>query len=162
MKTLILLSSKYGTTEKCGSLLREKLKGEVELVNIKKGNIPELDQFDRVIIGSSVYVGKISKNISEFLLANLNTLKTKEIALFICCMAEGEEGEKEINSVYPEELLAVAIAKGCFGGEFVFSKMNFFEKLIIKKISKKDGKEDISNISEEKINKFAEKLNNAE
>ena len=52
-----------------------------------------------------------------------------------------------------------------FRGEFKFSKMNFFEKTIIKIIAKKDkslgkvdGKTDISKINEENIKVFAKSL----
>lgn len=161
MKTLIIYSSKYGTTEKCSNVLKDKLEGEVAAINIKKDSIPEIDSFDTIIIGSSVYMGKISKKINEFVVKNLGQLKGKKVALFLCCMAEGADGEKQINTVYPQELVDNAIDKELLGGEFLFSKMNFFEKFIIKKISKSDGEKDVSKVSEDKINSFAKIINAA-
>ncbi|MCD8501585.1 MAG: hypothetical protein LRY71_07830, partial [Bacillaceae bacterium] len=50
-----------------------------------------------------------------------------------------------------------AVATGLFGGEFDFSKMNFFEKMIIKMMDKKAT--DISTLSEDEIANFAKKFN---
>ena len=158
MKTLIIYASKYGCTEKCSNLLKDKLSGEVKIVDIKKENVLEIDLFDTVIIGGSIYMGRIQKVVNEFCLKNISTLKNKKLGLFICCMNENEIAEKQINSSFPEELLTSAIATEHFGGEFIFKKMNFLERIIIKKISKTSN--DKSTISEENINKFAQLINN--
>jgi len=158
MKTLIIYASKYGTTEKCGNLLRDKLHNEVEIVNIKKESIPEINTFDNIIVGGSIYMGKIQKEVYKFCLKNANVLKNKNLGFFICCMSENEAAGKQINSSFPEELLKDAVAIGCFGGEFKFKKMNFFERFIIKKISKTS--EDSSKLLQESINEFAQLMNN--
>lgn len=44
-------------------------------------------------------------------------------------MIEEQKGKAELNNVFPEELLSKAVAKEYFGGEVIFSKMNFFENL---------------------------------
>ena len=51
------------------------------------------------------------------------------------CYMDMAHGEKEFDEAYPEELRNHAMAKGLFGGEYVFEKMNFIEKFIIKKIT---------------------------
>ena len=63
----------------------------------------------------------------------------------------------ELNQNFPSELLEVAEAKGHFGGEFIFDKMNFMEKLIVKKVSKITS--NMSNILEDNIYKFAQEIN---
>lgn len=113
--------------------------------------------YDVVIIGGSVYMGQIRKEVKNFCAQYLTLLKTKKIGLFTCCMSEGEKAEKQLNDIFPKELLDIACAKECFGGEFNFNKMNFFEKFIIKKISKVD--KDVSNILQENINKFSVAIN---
>ena len=163
MKTLIIYGSKHGVTEKCSEILKDKLNGEVVLVNIKEDKIPDLDSFNNVVIGGSIYIGKIQKEISEFCSKNTNILKSKKIGIFVCCMSEGEKAISQLNGCLPKELISGAIAKEHFGGGFTFSKMNFFERFIIKMVSKKEKKtvnEDVLNIHKENINKFVLIMNN--
>jgi len=158
MKTLIIFASKHGCTENCSHLLKDKLNGEVKIVDIKKDSIPEITEFDNIIVGGSIYMGRIQKEINNFCLVNSSTLINMKLGFFTCGMSENEIAEKQINTSFPEELLTNAVAKAHFGGEFIFKKMNFFERFIVKKISKIN--KDISKISKENINKFAQLINN--
>lgn len=47
--------------EKCSKELKDKLHGEVVTVDIKKDSVPDIGLFDNIIIGGSVYAGKIQK-----------------------------------------------------------------------------------------------------
>jgi menaquinone-dependent protoporphyrinogen oxidase len=156
MSTLIIYASKYGTTEKCAKLVSEKLKDQVDLVNIKKDKNVDLTKYDKVIIGGSIYMGKIQKEVTAFCTNNLNGLKRKRIGLFICAMSEGELADKALNTSFPAELLSIATAKECLGGEFLIDKMGFLHKLIVKKVSKVT--ENKSNIAMDKIQGFAEAM----
>lgn len=165
MNTIIVYGSKYGCTEKCAEMLSKKLTGTVELCNIKKEKVPDLTQYDNVIIGGSIYVGKIQKEVTEFCLHHANTLKEKKIGLYICCM-NTKEAEMQLDHAFPEELLSNAAVKECFGGEFRFKKMNMIERFIVKMVSKSDKSgtaldtsKDISLISDESINRFVQLMN---
>ncbi len=136
MNTLIAYGTKYGCAEKCAIELSKELDSKVDIVNLKVNSKIELAKYDNVIIGGSIYIGKIQKEVTDFLNSNLNELMKKEIGLFICGMQEGEELEKEIAENFPAQLLVKAKSVKHFGGEFIFSKMNFMEKVIVKKISK--------------------------
>lgn len=162
MKSLILFGSKYGTTEDSANKLKDYLKGDVEIINIKQAKNISLNNYERVIIGSSIYAGMINKDIKSFIENNKAELVNKKLGLFTCCMSDGEKVVEQFNQNVPKEILEVAKVKENFGGEFKFSKMNFFEKTIIKMIYKKDkslgivnGKSDISKINEEAIKNFA-------
>ena len=159
MKTLIAYSSKYGCTEKCARGLSEKLSGETDLLNLKAGKPADLSRYDRVIVGGSVYMGKIQKRVSDFCIKNMDQLKSKKLGLFICCMAEGKDAEDELKRVFPQELLQAAAVADYFGGEFIFKKMNPAYRMIIKKVAKTDR--DVSNIRGENINRFAHLMNDA-
>lgn len=156
MKTLIAYASKYGTTEKCANILKTKLSGEVELHDLKEG-IPAISEYDRIVIGGSIYAGQIRKEVTAFCKEKGNELKTKEIGLFIVCMRDGKMAQEQLRAVYPQDLLNHAKASGVFGGEFKFGKMSFFDKLITKVVAKTT--EDVSNINCDNILSFAEILN---
>lgn len=170
MNTLVIYASKHGTVGRCASMLCEKLIGRVDLYKLGAGSIPDLKQYDKIIIGGSIYAGKIQKEVSRFCSKNLNALKEKKIGLFICCMNK-KGADMQLNNAFPKELTNVAMAKGSFGGEFKFKEMNFIENLITKMVSKSlakedpslviDTKKDLSLLSIENINKFATLINGA-
>ena len=156
MKTLIVYATKYGCTKECAKMLAVKLIGEVQLHNLKQG-IPAIEGYEKVVVGGSVYIGQIGKEVTQFLKEKENELKSKELGLFIVCMREGELAEQQLSTVYPQELLKHAKVKGLFGGQFKFGKMSFMDKLITRVIAKTS--EDVSNIHCENIKGFAETLN---
>lgn len=157
MKILVAYASKHGFTKDCTEKLSEKLNGEVEIKNLKLDKAIDLSQYDKVIIGGSIYAGQIQKEVKNFCAKNINELKSKKLGLFICGMNDDDKASQQINASYPQELLNCAIAKENFGGEFIFSKMNFFERFIIKKIAKTD--KDLRNLKEDNILSFVEKMN---
>ncbi|QUH27056.1 flavodoxin domain-containing protein [Serpentinicella alkaliphila] len=157
MKTLIVYSTKYGCTEKCAKKLSEKLKGSIDLVNLKEGKKIDISLYDKVIIGGSIYIGKIQNEVVNFCKDNLQKLISKKIGLFVCSMREGESIEEQIRASFPQELRLNAVAIENFGGEFIFNKMGFLDKLITKKVVKID--KDTSNILEDNINNFAQLMN---
>lgn len=160
MSTLIVYGTKYGCAEKCAKILAEKLSGDLEMYNLKERRDVDLSRYDSVIIGGSIYVGRIQKEVSEFCTKNLDSLKEKKIGLFICAMQSGDELEKELEIAFPKELSDNSIAKENFGGEFIMKKMNFLERAIVKKVSKVD--KDTSSILVENINKLAQLINEAQ
>lgn len=157
MKTLIAYCSHHGCTRKVAIELKENLGHEVELCNLKKDNVPELNEFDRIIIGGSIHAGKIQKKVSSFCNKNMQLLIEREVGLFICCMEEGESAERELEMAFPKELFNSAKARAYFGGEFNLQEMNFVEKAIVKKVA--NIEESISKIDHLAILKFSEKMN---
>lgn len=166
VKTLIVYATKHGSTEKCANMLSEKLTGQVDLINLKGTKTPDLSEYDSVIVGGSVYIGKIRKEVSGFCSESLDELKEKRLGLFICCMAEGETASEQLEKVFPQELSNVAKSKASFGGEFRFNKMNAMERFIIKKVTKSDEKyadvdlsKGLSQIDVDSIEAFARLMN---
>ncbi|MBL4937065.1 flavodoxin domain-containing protein [Clostridium sp. YIM B02515] len=157
MNTLIVYTSKYGCTEKCAELLTKELNDKVDIINLKNAGDIDISKYDKVIIGGSIYIGRIQKEVTEFCSKNLDKLKEKGIGLFICGMQEGEAINTELNQNFPSELLNIAAAKEYLGGEFIFDKMNFMEKLIVKVVSKASSNK--SNILKDNIHKFAQEMN---
>jgi menaquinone-dependent protoporphyrinogen oxidase len=159
MKTAIIYASKHGTTEKVAVSIAEKLKesNEVELFSIKKNANPDISDFGTVILGSSIYAGKASGKMKSFCAKNEQALLRKKIGLFVCGMEPSRaKRQKELVDAYPEVLSKSAVATGFLGGEFKFEEMNFFERFIIKRISKTN--ESVSRIDEHAMGVFIEKL----
>ena len=152
MKNLIIYATKHGSTKKCAELLRTKLNGKTTIVSVDDRELPDLDHFDNIVIGGSIYFGKIQKKLFKFVENNLDLLLSKRVAFFIC---SGEEKMEYIVKSFPNKLLNQAVSKQFFGGELIMSKMSFFEKIILKIIKAKD----YSRISESNIEELANNIN---
>jgi menaquinone-dependent protoporphyrinogen oxidase len=158
MKTAIVYKTKHGTTEKVANLIAKKLnKEQVDLYNLLDDSSPELGGYERIIIGGSIHVGNIQRGIKIFCEEYRDLLLDKELGLFICCM-DPDEGIRrlEFEGAFPAELREHSRACGIMGGEFLFEKMNFLEKLAVKKIAKKE--KTVSEIDRGAIKKFSEQL----
>jgi menaquinone-dependent protoporphyrinogen oxidase len=138
MPTLIVFRTTHGFTEKAVQLLMTGMKDDTTVVNLLGDTDPEISGYDRIIIGGSIHMGEIQKEIRNFCIHNIQELLTKKIGLFLCCMFEGDVEKKQFEDAFPAELRAHASATGFFGGGISFEKMNMMEKLIVKKVAKID------------------------
>lgn len=156
MKTIIIYTTNHGCTEKAVTELSQKLYGDVLRVDLRDNPSPSIAEFDRVIIGGSIHAGKIQKVVRDYCTSNLDRIQQKEVGLFICCMYEPEIAREEIKNAFPEELHQMAKTEAIFGGEFNFNKMNFMEKMLVKKIA--NVHESVSKIDHGSIEKFANRM----
>jgi len=159
MKSLIVYCSSHGTTEKVVGILSDYLAGEVVSVDLKKdNNIIDLENYDIVIIGGSIHAGMIQRRIKKFIQTYHDELVDKQLGLFLVCMREGDLAVEQFNNAYPQDLRKNSAALGLFGGEFLVSKMNFFERQVVKKV---DGiTTDQYRLDLEAIREFASRFNN--
>ena len=135
MKTIVVYASQYGTTKKCAQMIAERLPGGAELHDLNKREKVDIREYETVIVGGSIRVGRLLKPAKVFCGENEAALLQKRLGLYLCCAlpkdAEGYFGEN-VSSV----LLRHATAKGVFGGEFVTEKMGFFAKKVVEAVSK--------------------------
>lgn len=155
MNTAILFSTKHGSSARCAEILAEKAKGEVTVVNVKEKPGFSLDGYDTVILGASVYINKIQKEMSLFCSRNSGGLLKKKLGLYICSGARGEQGLSYLK-LFGEDLYAHAEVKNIFGDEVHWEDMNCFEKLITRIVSKK--KTSSSNLEMDNIQSFVEQM----
>lgn len=155
MKTAIIYASSHGTTEKVANQINTAMGGTAQLFNLKIFKSVDLSKFDQVIIGGSIHAGQMQGKVKSFCKKNLVDLLQKRVGLYMVGMNE-PEFEAEFNNGFPELLRKHAITSKCVGGEFLFEKMNFFEKLIVKKVSGID--KSISKIDENKVKELVNDL----
>ncbi|WP_042352545.1 flavodoxin domain-containing protein [Bacillus massiliigorillae] len=133
MSTLIVYSTKNGTTEKCANMLAEKLH-TTNVVNVASQSI-DIDDYETIVIGSCIRFGKILKPMENFLSENLHLLLHKQIALFICCGFQNQ-AEQHFIANFPEDLLYHAVTKQCFGGELDPNNLKGFDRFVTKIVMK--------------------------
>jgi len=93
-KTLVLYSSKYGSTKKYAEWIAAELNGDACPISDFKQNT--LAGYDAVVLGSGLYAGNI-KGI-DILINNYDTLRGKKLAIFTCGLADYTKSEN-INNI---------------------------------------------------------------
>jgi len=156
MKTLILYASTHGTSRKVAGMIAEKISNSESMVHdLKTGNLPNLDDFDKIILGGSIHAGQMQSAVKKFGSKYHDLLLKKPLGLFIVGMEKNPSNKKmEIENAFPETLRKHASMIQFAGGEFLFEKMNLLQRLIIKKISNID--QTVSSIDETAIAAFSE------
>lgn len=152
MKTAIIYATSHGTTEKVANQIKNGMvSNQVQLFNLRQNSKVDLSSFEQVVIGGSIHAGQIQGSVKAFCSKNMVDLLQKRVALFVCGMNK-PQFETELNNAFPELLLKHAVCSVVVGGEFLMGKMNFFEKLIVRKVSKVT--KDVSSIDNEKVNEL--------
>lgn len=135
MKTLLLYASKYGACEKVAKLVKEDKTVCFSFTNFKK----DIQEYDKIIIGASVYAGMISKKCKQFIKENESILLTKQVFFYTVGVASEDNyanrvlQDNKIDDAFIDHITYLVHV----GGILSFPKMNFFEKTCIKAINKK-------------------------
>lgn len=151
MKTLIVFASKYGGTKIAAEKIAVEMSG-AEVCELGKDAVPDLNQFDCIVVGGPVYAGAIHKSVAAFVKDNTGVLLSKTLGLFLAGL-EVSEREEPFAANFSDVLLKHATAKEMIGGICDPKTLNFFFKLLMKAITKTSKYH--STISEEKIKRFA-------
>lgn len=142
MNTLILYASQYGYAAECAAKLKAELTGEVTLVDLTKHSAPDLGGSDAVIVGGSIYMGRVQAQVSAFCAAHEKELKQKKLGMFLCCGLP-QNLEQSLSASFPASLIEKAQAVGCFGGELRTARMKPMHKMIAGMMQKVGGKSGI-------------------
>lgn len=154
MKTAIIYKSRHGTTCKVAEMIASKLgSSSTKLIDLAADHEPNLSVYDQIIIGGSIHVGKIQNELRKFCDKNLRALLKKDLGLFICCMDPDEGVRKlEFEGAFPKILREHSKVNGIMGGEFLFDKLNFIEKIAVRRIAHEN--KTISKLDNKAIEEF--------
>lgn len=156
MRTAIIYASKTGTTRDCANLLKDKLSSDVQLIDLKTVENPNVADYDKIIVGSAIYMGRPLKEVVNFCMKNKEILLHKHISFFFCGLETDERIKADASNYIAVELMERASIIDYFGGELHHDKVNFIDKFIMKQMEKtlkvKTG------IRTEEIEKFAEEV----
>lgn len=160
MNILIGYAGKTGTTEKCAKLLAEKIRS-AKVVDLNK-EIPDLNDYDVVVLGGSIRMGMLHKKVKQFIQTNYTVLKQKKTAYFIC-NGFPEQVERMYQQNFSQDLIDSAICIDTFGGEINLAKQKGIDKLITKMVMKstKEGNSKLPTILIERIDNFAKLIKKA-
>ena len=152
MRTLILYATKHGAARDIAQRLAKRMNGAT-VIDLGTGSAPSPNGYDRVIIGSSVYVGQLRKEAKAYAAQHADALKAVTLGLFVSGLSP-EDVQAVLDANYPKDVATHAKAAMTLGGAFQPDKAGFFERLAMRVITK--TAEATSTISDEKIDRFAE------
>ena len=141
MKTLIIYSSRYGLTAEAAAELANRLGEGTELFKADNVTLPKPDGYDRVIIGSPIYMGQADKTIRQWARDNQASLQTKDLGLFLCCGLP-EQFSQYLEQAFGPDLVRQAVT-ACLGGELRTERMRWIDRRIsglMTRAARKEGK----------------------
>ncbi len=155
MKTLIVFGTRYGatagTSEEIAKVLREE-GFDVKVANAKKEKIKDISEYELIIVGSGMQMGKWTGQADDFLKKFRKELDQKKLAVFASTMKTVSEREGKTEDVAKMRKAAVEdkvaqfnlhpISLGFFGGVMDYNRMGFlFKKTMgfLKPQLEKDG-----------------------
>jgi len=139
VNVLIAYASKYGAVKKIAGLIAERLPGAPRVISLRDGEHADLSQFDVVLVGGSIYAGKVIKEIPAFCDRYREQLLGRQVGLFLSCLYEGETAEAQLREAFPPWLSAHAFGSYLVGGEIVLGRLRFFDRVIVKKVANLTG-----------------------
>lgn len=119
MKTIVIYSSKTGATKYYAEAISRAIPNST-LASIDKEH-PDLQGYDRVILGAGVRMGKAYGSMRKFMKKQLPALLEKQTAIFFCNGAP-ETFQATVEKSVHEQLRSSAVALSCLRGTEPFKK----------------------------------------
>ncbi len=157
MKVLITYRSRYGATAACARRLAAEISGETELRDLRAPGHFSLADFDVVLIGGSIYGGKIQREIPSFCDRQRKLLLARKVGLFICCFYSGERAMAELQEAFPPWLSAHSFCREILGGELALNRLSLPDRLLVRSLA--HPARDISAIRADAIERMAGAVN---
>ena len=168
---LIVYGSRYGCTEEVsheiGKIL-EKNGLSVSLVNLELNkNTPNIEEFDAILVGSGIKIGKWTKETDNFLKKNKDSLNSKVLGLYTCSGLAIEDVDKAKKTYIEDKMEKIGIGKLQLGKQgvtdnFIYTINNMFNthrnvKISVLKSARgegKEGKTKVKSIADELLEKL--------
>jgi menaquinone-dependent protoporphyrinogen oxidase len=141
VRALVVFGTRYGattgTSEEIAKVLREE-GFEVKVVNAKKEKIKGISEYELIVVGSGMRMGKWTGEAEDFLKEFQKELQQKKLAIFASTMKTVSEREGKTEDVAQMRKASLEdkvaqynlhpIALGFFGGVLDYNKMGFLFK----------------------------------
>jgi menaquinone-dependent protoporphyrinogen IX oxidase len=130
MKGIIIYKSKYGATRQYAEWIGREL--DIPVFESDALDSDQLNQSDYVILGSSVYIGKLL--IRKWLNKNSNSILGKRTYLFVVCGTPANKKE-QLNS-YITESVPEKIRHKCkiyfLPGRLILNRLSWVDSILLK------------------------------
>lgn len=148
MRILIVYGTTEGQTRKIARFMEDVLQREGHAVAITDANDdpPAATDYDAVIIGASMHIQKYQAGVTHYIISNLSALNKMPTAFFSVCLAIASDLEdehlaaKKVMDDYLHSLLWKPTATTQIAGALKYTQYDFFKRLVMKMISKQEGR----------------------
>jgi len=147
MKFLIVYGTTEGQTRKIAGFMEETLKAEGHLVTIADAtnDPPAPSGYDAVLIGCSIHIHKYQNAITHYITRHAEVLNKMPGAFFSVCMAVASDmvdEHKEAAKIASDFLVQTGwkpLMTTQIAGALKFTEYDFFKRLVMKMIAKREG-----------------------
>lgn len=147
MKILIVYGTIEGQTRKIARFMNDVLQEAGHKVTIADASDepPSPDGYDAVLIGGSIHAHNYQTSITHYIKQNVNALNKIPGAFFSVCLAVASDREEEhreaekIAADFIEQTGWHPLRITQFAGALKYSKYDFFKRMVMKMIAKKEG-----------------------
>lgn len=145
-KILVAHASKYGATTEIAEKISEEMKAACyEVDTLAAKSVKDLSAYQAVILGVAMYMGQWQKDAVNLVKTHKAALSSRPVYIFISGpTGEGDPVEQLQGRLSPENLKGVLDSIHpkeitVFGGKVDDSKLNGFEKWIMKQVKAPSG-----------------------
>lgn len=142
MKTVVVYTSKYGSTTGIAEFIAEKLRQQgTEADAHEVGQVHNLEDYDAFVVGSAVYMTHWMKEAAEFVMRNRVVLASHPVWLFssgpLRTETKDTQGRDVLVSAEPKEIAEFKVAINprdhqVFFGGLDASKLAFSHRMVRK------------------------------
>jgi len=148
MKILIVYGTTEGQTRKIAHFMEVILKDGGHDVTVADASEtpPSPASYDAVIIGASIHIHKYQAAVVHYINHNIDVLTKKPGAFFSVCLAIASDLEEEhkearrITTDFLEHIGWKPLMVTQVAGALKYTQYDFFKRLIMKMIAKKEGR----------------------
>ncbi len=128
-KVVVIYKSKYGTTKRYAGWIALKL--EADLYEVSDIRNKDLNNYDIIIFGGPLYVGKIKG--ASFINKNVDRLLDKKLIVFtVGMMSDNESYKNEMIKSNFDEKIYINMKLFYFRGKFNYNELNLIDKVLMK------------------------------
>jgi len=148
MKILIVYGTTEGQTRKIARFMEDVLQDAGHKVAIADAadQPPSPGQYDAILIGGSIHLHKYQAAVSYYITHHLVALNKMPGAFFSVCLAVASDMEEEhleaekITKGFLQQVGWKPLAITQVAGALKYTQYDFFKRLIMKMISKREGR----------------------
>ena len=135
MNTLIVYTSRYGSTKDSVKNLAASIHGMVDMVDLGCEKAPELGQYQVIIIGGPVLAGRVSRKVRSFVKSHATELASRKVGFFVSALARYDRAMEYLAGSFPAQLRSQAFATETFGGILNLDKVNPLHRIMLKRFA---------------------------
>jgi menaquinone-dependent protoporphyrinogen oxidase len=146
----VFYATKDGQTRKIAEYLAADLRARglnATAIDVESPDVDEIDWpgVQAAIVGAPLYAGKHLKSAAAFVRAHRGQLNERPTAFFSVSLSAGSSNADEVKAAadlarkFIEDTAWYADEVATFAGCLAYTKYNFFERMLMKRIAKKEG-----------------------